>query len=102
VIAIEEVLALVLAHVRSVLDLGPDEVCARSRLAEDLHADSLDLVEVVEGVERDLLARGVTAALPDAALLTLASVADVADRVCRSARPAAAAGGPPDDIGAPR
>jgi acyl carrier protein len=99
VIASDDVLALVLARVRGVLGLGPDQVRAGSRLAEDLHADSLDLVEVVEGVERDLLARGVAAAVPDAELLTLASVADVANSVWRSARPAAAAGGGHADLG---
>jgi acyl carrier protein len=89
-----EVLRLVLSHVAAVMGLSADELGPGSRLAEDLHADSLDLVEVVEGVERDLLARGVVAALPDAELLIVGSAADIAERVWRSAGPAPGAGRP--------
>ena len=94
-----EVLRLVLMRLAAVMGLPVDEVDPRSRLAEDLHADSLDLVEVVEGVERDLRARGVVAAIPEAELLTLGSVIDFADRVWRSARPTSGVGRPPGTAG---
>jgi acyl carrier protein len=71
----EEVRQLVAARLTSVLALD-DEVDPEARFDEDLHADSLDLVEVIEGVERDLAERGVEVALADDELLELETVAD--------------------------
>jgi acyl carrier protein len=49
------------------------------RFDQDLHADSLDLVEVVEGVERDLRRRGLAVSVADADLADLETVGDAVD-----------------------
>ena len=72
---VSEVMALDEAHVRPAL-----------RFSEDLHADSLDLVEVVEKVEADLRDRGIDLAMPDAVLLTVETVQDAAERIAENAR----------------
>ena len=59
--------------------LGVDSpVTAETRFDEDLHADSLDLVEVVESVEKELRDRGFTVSVDDDALLGAATVGDAA------------------------
>jgi acyl carrier protein len=77
----DEVLALLLRHVSEVMALEETQVEPASRFHEDLHADSLDLVEVVERMEADLKTRGVAVTLPDTALATVRTVQDVADRL---------------------
>jgi acyl carrier protein len=87
VLDLEEVQHLLRARVASVL--GLDEPPALdARFDEDLHADSLDLVEIIEGVESELSGRGVAAALPDEVLLDLRTVAEAAERIHAAARPA--------------
>lgn len=81
----DDVLDLVLERVRVVLELPADRVTPASRFDEDLHADSLDLVEVVESVERALSARGYTVSLPDEELLALATVGEAAQRIAAAA-----------------
>ena len=81
----DDVLDLVLERVRAVLELPGDGVSPDSRFDEDLHADSLDLVEVVESVERALGARGFTVSLPDEELLALATVGEAAQRIASAA-----------------
>ncbi|MGH8931702.1 MAG: acyl carrier protein [Egibacteraceae bacterium] len=79
----EELLVLLLRRVSEVMALDEAQVRPASRFDEDLHADSLDLVEVVERIETDLRARGVAVALPDAALVTVRTVQDAADRLAQ-------------------
>lgn len=78
--ALEEVQALLAAKVKDVMALG-GEVALDARFDEDLHADSLDLVEVVEGVERHLADRGAVVALSDEELLGLRTVGEAAERI---------------------
>jgi acyl carrier protein len=73
----DEVLELLVRRLRTVLALDED-VPADARFDEDLHADSLDLVEVVEGVERDLRGCGIAVHLPDDALVRLRTVGEAA------------------------
>jgi len=94
----DEVLELVVARIREVLGVGADAaVLARAgaaswrdvRFDEDLHADSLDLVEIVEGTERELRRRGVPVEVGDADLAGVRAVGDAVDAlVGRSAGPA--------------
>lgn len=94
----DEVLALLVAGVREVLGADPEDLrlgtnppasAWRSvRFDEDLHADSLDLVEIVEGVERTLARRGLRVALPDDALSGMGSLGDAAARMTAAARQA--------------
>lgn len=83
----DEVLELVVARILDVLGVSGDAVLARARGAswrevrfdEDLHADSLDLVEIVEGTERELRRRGVPVQVGDADLAGVRSVGDAVD-----------------------
>lgn len=94
----DEVLRVLVGRVREVMavdaaDLGlaPDAPLGAwraLRFDEDLHADSLDLVEVVEGVERDLRRRGVAVTLPDDQVAGLSTLGGAVDRLlaARTAR----------------
>lgn len=76
-----EIDALLLDKVAEVLALGRDRLSTDSRLDEDLHADSLDVVEIVEHAERALRARGVLVRLPEEELIGIRTVGDVAERL---------------------
>ncbi len=83
----EEVLALMVERVRDVMAVeGPGLPRGTRatrwrdvRFDEDLHADSLDLVEMVEGVERELRSRGRKVSVGDADLADLDTVGDAVD-----------------------
>jgi acyl carrier protein len=75
-IQLDELTAMLIARIRTVMAL--EEVDEHDRFDEDLHADSLDLVEVIEGVERELADRGIDASIADDELLNLLTVADAA------------------------
>lgn len=77
---VDDVMALLTTKIQEVMALD-DPVSADARFDEDLHADSLDLVEVVEGVERQLAARGATVSLADDELLALTTVRQAAERI---------------------
>ncbi len=78
--SIQEVLALLSDRVATVL--GVDEpVTADTRFDEDLHADSLDLVEVVESVERALRDKGYELSVDDDELLAAATLGEAAERI---------------------
>lgn len=86
----QEILDLLVAGLARVLDTDPSEIDEGTRFEEDLQADSLDLVEVVEGVEGRLRARGIDGRLAEEALVTLRTVGDAADRLlgaCSQASP---------------
>lgn len=72
---------LLLRRVGEVLALDPATITESSRFDEDLAADSLDLIEMLEGLERDLRAEGVAVTLPDSELTALRTVGDVVQRV---------------------
>lgn len=71
----DEITTLICDHLQRVLALDTAPAPGAS-LSQDLHADSLDLVEVIEGVEADLGRRGVTVHLPEESLRRVTTVAD--------------------------
>ncbi len=75
---------LLVARIAAVFAVDRAGLSGDTRFDEDLHGDSLDLVEVVEGVERDLAQRGVRAALSDDELLGLRTVGHAAERIAAS------------------
>lgn len=81
----EHVLDLMVGKLREVLAVDPAEAAGGNwralRFDEDLHADSLDLVEVIEGVEHSLADSGYLVSLPDAELIALRSVGEAVDRI---------------------
>ena len=76
----QEVLALLTDRVTTVLGVDAP-VTADTRFDEDLHADSLDLVEVVESVERALRDKGYELSVDDDELLAAATVGEAAERI---------------------
>ena len=76
-----DVLSLLAERITTVLGLDGPPVTADTRFDEDLHADSLDLVEVVESVERTLRDRGFSLSVDDDALLAAETVGQAADRI---------------------
>ena len=81
VVGRDEILALLLERLTSVLGVDADELDEASRFDEDLHADSLDLVEVIESVERVLAERGVYVTMSDEELVGLRTVGEAADKL---------------------
>lgn len=73
-----DVVSLLAERISLVLGIDDKPVTPDTRFDEDLHADSLDLVEVVESVEKELRDRGFTVAVDDDALLTAETVGDAA------------------------
>ena len=76
-----DVLSLLTNKITVVLGLDDAEVTADTRFDEDLHADSLDLVEVVEGVEKALRDDGYTLTVDDDALLGARTVGEAAQHI---------------------
>ncbi|HWH32008.1 MAG TPA: phosphopantetheine-binding protein [Egibacteraceae bacterium] len=85
VVTREEILALLMDRLSSVLGLGDEELDEASHFDEDLHADSLDLVEVIESVERALAERGVYITMSDEELVALRTVGEAADKLAELA-----------------
>lgn len=78
----EQVLEVVRAAVVRVLEVAPGQVTRETLLAEDLRADSLAIVEIVEIVEEDLAARSSRRVrLEDEKLDHLRTVGDAVDLV---------------------
>lgn len=77
----EQILALLVERLGAVLGVGEDELDEAARFDEDLHADSLDLVEVIESVERALAERGVYVTMSDEELVGLRTVGEAADKL---------------------
>ena len=97
-----EVPELVRESLARVLALPPSRVHPRARLAGDLRADSLDLVEAVEIIERSLRRRGRPVRVPEAVLASCRTVGDLMEGVADALRrpsgdvgATAAAGGTP-------
>ncbi len=83
----EEIDGLLVMQLQEVLALDTPPALD-ARLSEDLRADSLDLVEVIEGGERALAVRDVTVRLDDDALRAITTVGDAADALRRAVRDA--------------
>ncbi len=78
----DEVLDLLRAAINTVLEVEPGTVTRSSRLVEDLQADSLAIVEVVEILEEQLAAlTGRALRIDDEALDDLLTVGDAVDQV---------------------
>ncbi len=89
VIAEQDAFAVIRDAIGAVLDVAATDVTRETRLAEDLHADSLALVEIVELVE-ERLAEGWPGLVPasfrleDAGLEDLQTVGDAVTYVMTS------------------
>ena len=76
-----EVLAKVQEILVERLDVDPGDVNEGAHLRDDLEADSLALIELVEALEQDLGERTVGFAVDDDGLVDLLTVGDAVDYV---------------------
>jgi acyl carrier protein len=77
----DEVLALVRAQLADILEIEPGSISESSSFAEDLNADSLALIELVEGLEEELSRRVANFRIDDEDLEDLRTVRDAVDYV---------------------
>ncbi len=77
----DEVLALVRERLADILEIDEARIERSSRFAEDLDADSLALIELVETLEQELGDRTVGFSIDDDDLADLRTVGDAVDYV---------------------
>ena len=77
----DEVFAIVRAHLGEILELEDAAITLDARFADDLNADSLALIELVEALEEDLGERTVGFTIDDDDLGDLHTVRDAVDYV---------------------
>jgi acyl carrier protein len=77
----DEVLALVRAQLADILEIEPEAISESASFADDLNADSLALIELVEGLEEELSRRVRSFRIDDDDLEDLRTVRDAIDYV---------------------
>lgn len=77
----DEVSTLVREQLADLLERDPDTIGEESRFAEDLRADSLALVELVEILEEELAERSCSVMFDDEDLMDLATVRETVDYI---------------------
>jgi acyl carrier protein len=77
----DEVLGLVREHLAEILEIEASSIDEDAAFAEDLHADSLALIELVEALEEELGERSVGFRIEDDDLNDLRTVRDAVDYV---------------------
>ena len=77
----DEVLALIRDQLSDILEIEPSDIGEGDSFADDLNADSLALIELVEAIEEELAERSVGFRIEDEDLQDLRSVRDAVDYV---------------------
>ncbi len=77
----DEVIALVKDRLAEILEIEPSAINEGDAFADDLDADSLALIELVEGIEEELAERSVGFRIEDEDLEDLRTVRDAVDYV---------------------
>jgi len=77
----QQVLELIRERLADILEIGPETINEASSFAEDLDADSLALIELVEALEEELGERTVGFRINDEDLEDLKTVGDAVDYV---------------------
>ena len=77
----DDVLALIVEQLAEILERGPEGISDSSSFADDLQADSLALIELVETLEQELGERTVGFQIDDEDLEDLKTVGDAVDYV---------------------
>lgn len=77
----DEVVTLVRERLADILEIEPSDISEGDSFADDLDADSLALIELVEAIEEDLSERSVGFRIEDEDLEDLRSVRDAVDYV---------------------
>ena len=78
----QQVLDLIRDLLADILEIEPSAIGESASFAEDLDADSLALIELVEGLEEELGERSVGFRIEDEDLEELRTVRDAVDYVC--------------------
>ena len=76
-----EVFELIRDRLSDILEIEPDQIRENDSFADDLDADSLALIELVEALEEELAERTVGFRIEDEDLQDLRSVRDAVDYV---------------------
>jgi acyl carrier protein len=82
----EEVIALIRDQLSEILEIDPGSVELTSAFVDDLGADSLALIELVEALEGELGERSVGFRIDDEDLEDLRTVADTVDYIVAKLR----------------
>ena len=77
----EEIVQLIRDRLADILEIDPNSVNEGDSFAEDLHADSLALIELVEGLEEELSERSAGFRIEDEDLEDMKTVRDAVDYV---------------------
>ncbi len=77
----DDVIALVRDRLADILEIEPDQISEGDSFADDLDADSLALIELVEALEEELSDRTVGFRIEDEDLQDLKTVRDAVDYV---------------------
>lgn len=77
-----DVFGLIRDRLAEILEIEPDRITEDARFVDDLEADSLALIELVEVLEEELGERTVGFQIDDEDLEDLATVRDAVDYVC--------------------
>ena len=77
----QQILVLIRELLADILEIDPSTISESSSFAEDLDADSLALIELVEGLEEELGERSVGFRIDDEDLEELRTVRDAVDYV---------------------
>jgi acyl carrier protein len=77
----DEVVQLVRDRLADILEIEPTDISEGDAFADDLDADSLALIELVEGLEEELAERSVGFRIEDEDLEDLRTVRDAVDYV---------------------
>ncbi len=80
-----EVFELIRDRLSDILEIEPDQIREGDSFADDLDADSLALIELVEALEEELAERTVGFRIEDEDLQDLKSVRDAVDYVYEKA-----------------
>ncbi|MFV1989116.1 MAG: acyl carrier protein [Acidimicrobiales bacterium] len=77
----QQVFELIREQLADILEMEPSKITEGSSFADDLDADSLALIELVEGIEEDLAERTTGFRIEDEDLEDLRTVRDAVDYV---------------------
>ena len=77
----DEIVDLIRDQLADILEIEPDRISESSSFVDDLDADSLALIELVEGLEEELAERTVGFRIEDEDLEELKTVRDAVDYV---------------------
>ena len=77
----DEIVQLIRDRLADILEIDPDVINEGDSFAEDLHADSLAMIELVEALEEELSERSAGFRIDDEEIEDMKTVRDAADYI---------------------